>query len=516
MNPNGILKQHWMHVAIHFFVDAVIFVVAFIIGTDFVIPDDDLHMRLESYLPGIMLGSFVFPYLVYIFGLYSPQSYKQRVTTRAIVLAICLVGTVFLMIPLFYLKKSTIIGRGVFGISVAIVYCTIIIHHGFLLRSLRNYRERVAFIMTCTFDELEARFFQSLGTENMELVGLIHYDNYQPIGEMRVLGKVSELADIVPREDIHRVLCTSKSIGDPAMCKAFCELRYSGVQVMSLVSVFEEVHQLVPLELITPEWLLAASTQPHMLYIKKVKRAFDIIVSLLGLVFLGPVMLAGILATKLTSPGPIFYRQVRSGRFGRPFSVIKLRSMRTDAEKHGAVWSSAGKDPRSTPVGHLLRKYRIDEIPQLINVLKGDMSFVGPRPERPVFIEDLAQQIPYFQERLMVQPGITGWAQVNYPYGSSVEDAKWKLEYDLYYMKNMSLVLDMFILLDTVRIVLRGGMKGDAKDRLPRYEAIWFFRVFGNENAPPPPRPPVHDAALKANGTVGKENVPPAPRPPVR
>jgi sugar transferase (PEP-CTERM system associated) len=489
MNSNGILKQHWLHVALHFTVDAIIFAVAFVIGTDFVIPDDDLHMRLESYLPGIMLGAFIFPCLVYIFGLYSPQSYKQRVTRRAIVLAVCLIGTVLLVIPLFYLKKSTSIGRGVFAISVSIVYFTILIHHGFLLRSLRNYRERVAFIMTCTFDELEARFFQSLGTENMELVGLVHYDNYQPIGEMRVLGKVSELADIVRRENIHRILCTSKSISDPAMCKVFCELRYSGVQVMPLVSVFEEVHQLVPLELITPEWLLAASAQPHMLYIKKVKRAFDIVVSLLGLVFLGPVMLLGILATKLTSAGPVFYKQVRAGRFGRPFNVIKLRSMRTDAEKHGAVWSSAGKDPRSTPVGHFLRKYRIDEIPQLFNVLRGDMSFVGPRPERPVFIEELAQQIPYFQERLMVQPGITGWAQVNYPYGSSVEDAKWKLEYDLYYMKHMSLFLDLFILLDTVRIVLRGGMKGDAKDRLPRYEAIWFFRVFGGEE-PRAPRPP--------------------------
>ena len=403
MNPNGILKQHWLHVALHFVVDAIIFAVAFVIGTDFVIPDDDLHMRLESYLPGILLGACVFPCLVYIFGLYSPQSYKQSVTKRAIVLALCLVGTVLLMIPLFYLKKSTSIGRGVFLISVAIVYFTILIHHGFLLRSLRNYRERVAFIMTCTFDELEARFFQSLGTENMELAGLIHYDNYQPIGEMRVLGKVSDLQDIVRRENIHRVLCTSKSIGDPSMCKAFCELRYSGVQVMPLVSVFEEVHQLVPLELITPEWLLVASAQPHMLYIKKVKRAFDIIVSLLGLLFLGPVMLLGIIATKLTSSGPAFYKQVRAGRFGRPFNVIKLRSMRTDAEKHGAVWSTAGKDPRSTPFGHFLRKYRIDEIPQLFNVLRGDMSFVGPRPERPFFIEELAQHIPYFQERLMVQ-----------------------------------------------------------------------------------------------------------------
>lgn len=475
MNANGILKQHWLHVALHFVVDAVIFAVAFVIGTHVVIPDDDFYMRLTAYVPGILLGSAMFPCLVYIFGLYSPQSYKQRVTKRAIVLGICLVGTVLLMIALGYVKKSFTIGREVFLYSVSVAYCTVLIHHGFLLRSLRNYRERVAFIMTCTFDELEARFFQSLGTENMELAGLIHYDNYQPIGEMRVLGKVSDLQDIVRRENIHRVLCTSRSIGDPSICKAFCELRYSGVQVMPLVSVFEEVHQLVPLELITPEWLLAASAQPHMLYIKKVKRAFDIVVSLLGLVFLGPVMLLGILATKLSSAGPAFYKQVRS--------------MRTDAEKHGAVWSSAGKDPRSTPVGHFLRKYRIDEIPQLFNVLRGDMSFVGPRPERPVFIEELAQQIPYFQERLMVQPGITGWAQVNYPYGSSVEDAKWKLEYDLYYMKHMSLFLDLFILLDTVRIVLRGGMKGDAKDRLPRYEAIWFFRVFGNEE-PRAPRPP--------------------------
>ena len=489
MNPNGILKQHWLHVAIHFVADAVIFAVAFVIGTDFVISDDEVHLRLTSYLPGILLGSAMFPCLVYIFGLYSPQSYKQCLTNRAIVLAICLVGTVLLMFPLFYIKKSTAIGREVFLYSVAIAYCTVLIHHGLLLRSLRNYRERVAFIMTCTFDELEARFFQSLGTENIKLAGLIHYDNYQPIGEMRVLGKVSDLQDIVRRENIHRVLCTSKSISDPSMCKAFCELRYSGVQVMFLVSVFEEVHQLVPLELITPEWLLAASAQPHMLYIKKVKRAFDIVVSLLGLVFLGPVMLLGILATMLTSAGPAFYKQVRAGRLGRPFNVIKLRSMRTDAEKHGAVWSTAGKDPRSTPVGNFLRKYRIDEIPQLLNVLKGDMSFVGPRPERPVFIEELAQQIPYFQERLMVQPGITGWAQVNYPYGSSVEDAKWKLEYDLYYMKHMSLFLDLFILLDTVRIVLRGGMKGDAKDRLPRYEAIWFFRVFGKEESRAP-RPP--------------------------
>ena len=487
MNTNGILQQHWVHVTIHLVIDALLFAFAFQVGAyiqltaKWGLSGDELFTQLGAYWPGIIIGAAIFPCLIYIFGLYSPQSSNQGVFRRVVIAAICLIAAFAVMSLVFYAKKSFLIGRGVIGWSLPIAYFTLLIHHGVLLRSLRNYRERVAFIMTCTFDELEARFFQSLGTENLELVGLIHYDGYQPIGEMRILGPVSKLMDIVKREDINRILCTNKSISDPAMCKQFCELRYSGVTVMPLVSLFEEVHQLVPLELITAEWLLTASALPHMLYIKKIKRGFDVAVSLLGLVFpFGPIMLLGMLAVRLTSPGPIFYRQVRCGRFGQPFQVVKLRTMRVDAEKDGAVWA-ATKDPRVTPVGGFLRKYRIDEIPQLLNVLRGQMSFVGPRPERPEFIEELAQQVPFFHERLMVQPGITGWAQVNYPYGSSVEDAKWKLEYDLYYMKHMSLFLDLFILLDTVRIVLRGGLSTASKERLPRYEAIWFFRVFNEK-----------------------------------
>ena len=483
MNANGILRQHWLHVAYHFVIDAIIFIVAFVAAAKVVLIEYQFAVRLMDYVPALLLGSFVFPCMVYIFGLYSPLSGKQRLMARSVILGACLALTAFMMLGLYYINKSTSIGRGVSLWGYAISFAGVLIHHFFILRALREQKERVAFIMTCTFDELEARFFQSLGTEHMELVGLIHYDDYKPIGEMRVLGKVSALQEIVKREKIHRVLCTSKSISDPAMCKAFCELRYSGIQVMPLVSLFEEVHQLVPLELITAEWLLTASALPHMLYIKKLKRGFDIVSSLGLLLVSAPVHLLGMMLVKLTSPGPIFYRQVRAGQFGRPFSVIKLRSMRVDAEKHGAVWSVQGKDPRATPVGAFLRKYRIDELPQLINILKGEMSFVGPRPERPVFVEELADQIQYYQERLMVQPGLTGWAQVNYPYGSSVEDAKWKLEYDLYYMKHMSLFLDLFILLDTIRIVIRGGMSAEAVDRLPRYEAIWFFRVLdGKEN----------------------------------
>ena len=243
--------------------------------------------------------------------------------------------------------------------------------------------------------------------------------------------------------------------------------------MVSLISLCEEIYQFVPLELVSPNWLLNASDAPQMLYIKKVKRAFDIIISLIGLVFLGPIMLLGMLGVKLSSKGPVFYRQTRVGRFGKNFEVLKLRSMRTDAEKDGAQWSAAGNDPRSTPIGKILRRYRIDEIPQLINVLRGEMSFVGPRPERPEFVEKLAEDIPYFHERLLCQPGITGWAQVNYPYGATTEDARRKLEYDLYYLKHMSVFLDAFILLDTFSIILRGGLDESKKIEHPVSKAIF-------------------------------------------
>lgn len=151
------------------------------------------------------------------------------------------------------------------------------------------------------------------------------------------------------------------------------------------------------------------------------------------------------------------FRQTRMGRLGREFVIFKLRSMRADAEKDGPQWSAGKKDDRVFPVGNLLRKYRVDEIPQLVNILRGDMSFVGPRPERPEFIDQLEKEIPFYHERLFVQPGLTGWAQVKYPYGSNIEDAWRKHEFDLYYIKHMSVLLDFFVLLETTRTVLIGG-----------------------------------------------------------
>ena len=473
---NGASNKHWVSVSLHFAIDLLAFVVAFLVG---------LRLRFggvwleafQAYYPGVLLGALVFACTAYIFGLYSPQGAIHSPFKRAAFLGLSYLIAAGLMLAIFYLNFSTRIGRGAMLLSSTATYATVLVHHLWLLHQIRSFRERVALVVGSEADESEVRLLEAFAARYLNFAGIIHYDEYRPTGAAKVLGVVSQMPAIARREGLDRVLCTNRCISDPAMCHCFCELRYSGVSVTPLIGLFEEICQCVPVELITTEWLLSASGSPHMLYIRKLKRGFDIAVSLLGLVLFWPFLLFGIAVVKLTSRGPVFYRQVRAGRFGREFTVIKLRTMRTDAEREVAVWAEP-RDPRTVPGGHFLRRYRIDEIPQLWNVLRGEMSFVGPRPERPQFISELARLIPCYHQRMLVQPGITGWAQVNYPYGASVEDAKHKLEYDLYYAKNMSLFLDVFILLDTVRIILVGGLRRSHLKGLPRYQTDtdWLLR----------------------------------------
>jgi exopolysaccharide biosynthesis polyprenyl glycosylphosphotransferase len=436
----------------------------------------DFDLALTSFWPFIALSAVVFAAAIYIFGLYSTHSASQGVIKRAAILALCMLVGQAMFVGGTYLHSFHPIGRGAVLICGGLAYGAILIHHLFLLHILRNARERVAYIISSDFDELETRLFRSFGTHHLDFVGVIEHNRYHATGDVCVLGDCSDLVSIVRRHGITRVLCTGKSLHDTTLLKPFCELRYSGVTVMPLVSLCEEIDQYVPIELLSPEWLLHASGEPHLLYIKKVKRLFDVVASIFALILAFPILVAAVLAVKLTSPGPVFYRQGRLGRFGKVFWVTKLRTMCVNAEAGGPVWSSEN-DPRVTPVGRLLRKYRIDELPQLFHVLMGDMSFVGPRPERPEIVDKLADSIPYYQERHMVQPGISGWAQVNYPYGSSVEDSRRKLEYDLYYMKNMSLFLDLFILLDTVRIVVCGGVNSGYAHTPERTKALLDFQI---------------------------------------
>ena len=236
--------------------------------------------------------------------------------------------------------------------------------------------------------------------------------------------------------------------------EALMECKLAGLNVTEFQSFWERQTGQIDLDEVNPSWLVFSNGFRMSWGRDVAKRLFDISVSLLVLLLTLPITLLAVMAIKLDSPGPLFYRQERVGAHGRTFPVLKFRSMRTDAEKDGVARWAQTNDCRVTRVGKFIRRARIDEIPQLLNVLKGDMSFVGPRPERPVFVENLAQKIPYYGVRHRVKPGITGWAQINYPYGASDEDAKAKLAYDLYYVKNWNLFLDAVILFQTARVVL--------------------------------------------------------------
>lgn len=286
-------------------------------------------------------------------------------------------------------------------------------------------------------------------------------------GFVAMSGSEKTMKGAVPREAIPNLSDHVVALGAGEVVLAMEERRNSlpladllrvkttGVHVNDIASFIERETGRVDLATTNPSALIFSDGFSAGQRISRVgKRLFDILASLVVLVIGLPLILIAGIAVKLDSKGPVFYRQSRVGLYGEPYEIVKIRSMRTDAEVAGkAVWASEN-DPRITRVGNIIRKARIDELPQLWCVLKGHMSFVGPRPERPSFVDELEQQLPYYAERHMVKPGLTGWAQINYPYGASVEDARTKLEYDLYYAKNYSPFLDLLILLQTVRVVL--------------------------------------------------------------
>jgi sugar transferase (PEP-CTERM system associated) len=266
---------------------------------------------------------------------------------------------------------------------------------------------------------------------------------------------IYNLADHVVLLNASEVVLALEERRNALPLKDLLRIKTTGVHVNEISTFLERETGRVDLQSVNPSWLIFSDgfSSGRMLS-SMFKRLFDITASLVLLILTLPLVLVTAIAIKLESKGPAFYRQRRVGLYSVGFDVIKLRSMRQDAEVDGkAVWAEKD-DPRITRIGRIIRKLRIDELPQTWSVLKGEMSFVGPRPERPQFVEDLEQQLNYYAERHMVKPGITGWAQINYPYGASIDDARQKLEYDLYYAKNYSPFLDVLILLQTIRVVL--------------------------------------------------------------
>ncbi len=264
----------------------------------------------------------------------------------------------------------------------------------------------------------------------------------------------AHLMDIVHRQKVHRVIVAMPDRRGTIPMKELLDLRMKGVKIEEATTWLEKISGKIEVENLYPSWLVFGEGFRRSTPFIIVRRALSIVISLIGLVLALPLLPLIVLAIRLDSRGPVFYTQRRVGKGGRTFKVVKFRTMRQDAEAaNGAQWAG-DNDPRVTRVGKFLRSSRLDEIPQLWCVLKGDMAFVGPRPERPEFIEWLSNQIPYYSVRHMVRPGITGWAQVKYKYGSTVADAREKLQYDLYYIKNASIGLDLLIMFQTVKTVL--------------------------------------------------------------
>ncbi len=295
-------------------------------------------------------------------------------------------------------------------------------------------------------------------TQGLNIIG------YLPMGSIhsyvpreRVLTDTDNIRDLVEQFGVDEIVVAIRERrggGLPVAELLKCKLR--GVSVLDLPTFFERQTGILPLEAINASWMIFSDGFTQGMSRDVVKRVFDMVVSSIVLLVTLPMMLLTGLLIRMESRGPIFYTQERVGQYGKNFTIFKFRSMYTDAEKDGRPVWALHKDDRTTGVGRLIRRLRIDELPQTINVFFGHMSFVGPRPERPYFVDELAAQIPYFHARHSVKPGITGWAQVKFPYGASVEDAMSKLQYDLYYVKNHSLFLDLMILLQTAQVVVLG------------------------------------------------------------
>ena len=362
---------------------------------------------------------------------------------------------------LAYLVPSLFLGRGLMLTSVALALLFVIAsRHVFvsLIKSNQLNRKVLVYGAGDNAARIE-RMMPQLEKTGVTISGFVAADDTPPrTGALTVINPGRSLADYVRNQAIDQVVIALDDRRGALPIDDLVECRLQGIEVIDLPTFFENNAAKVRLDLMPPSWLIFSSGFERGALTDTVKRGIDLLASLLLVAVSWPFMLLVAIAIKLEDglDAPVIYRQVRVGKEGRPFEIYKFRSMRVDAEKEQKPQWAQSNDPRITRVGSIIRLLRLDELPQLLNVLKGDMSFVGPRPERPEFVELLSEKIPYYNERHRVKPGVTGWAQLNYPYGASDRDSMEKLQFDLYYTKNHSLMLDIVILLQTVEIVLFG------------------------------------------------------------
>ncbi len=407
-----------------------------------------------------LLFSIVMVTCLLAFGLYSARQ-RARFTGIVLRLAVALGAGLAATSALFYLIPNLWLGRGVIGLAALGALCGTVASRFIFTRVVDEsvFKRRVLVYGAGESAAAIAELRRRADRRGFTLVGFVPAPGEpRAVESGRILESAASLVALCERFDVVEVVVAMDDRRRGFPISELLQCRLAGIDVTELLTFLERETGRVRIDILNPTWMIFGEGFRRDSLRLLTARALDLMASIAALAIGLPVMLLTALAIKLEDgwKAPVFYRQHRVGLLGRSFELLKFRSMRTDAEKDGqARWASKG-DPRVTRVGAFIRKARIDELPQILNVLRGHMSFVGPRPERPEFVRELAERIPYYVERHCVKPGITGWAQLCYAYGSSDQDALEKLQYDLYYIKNNTLLFDLAILLQTVEVVCLG------------------------------------------------------------
>ena len=437
-------------------------VVAFALfaAASYIVPSQDGNMA--RYLTAALVPALVNAVLMYSMGLYDPQHVTNfRRALPPLIASLC-IGAALLGRSLVFGQTGGSEALLLYGAWAAFVIASIVFARMVVMPFTRS-QFPARRVLVVGAGRLAAEVEQMIAQQahpRTRIVGYVALNNETlEIPEARIKANDKSLVEIA-REAGAKEIVVALDDRRGAPLKPLLDARMEGITITSYPSFCErETRRINPI-LLDPSWLIYADGfHVGSRTTQVLKRALDIVASLALLVLTLPTLLLAALAIRLDSKGPVLYRQERVGLRGAAFRIFKFRTMRVDAEVlSGPQWASIG-DPRVTRIGGFLRRMRIDELPQILNVLRGEMSFVGPRPERPFFVTELAAQIPLYSERHRVRPGITGWAQINYPYGASIEDARMKLAYDLYYIKNFSCLFDLLIILSTAKAVFfnKGG-----------------------------------------------------------
>jgi len=396
---------------------------------------------------------------LYYFDLYDLKAFRSNIELGIRLLQSLGVSSILLAF-LYYLFPLLIIGRGIFFISLGFMGVVIVswrITYNHILKT-KQLDQRIMIIGSGPLAKSIAKEIVERVDTGFKVIGFIT-DNPETVGEKLVnpsiIGDQSQILDIATKERMDRIIVAIEERRGKFPDAQLLECKMRGIVIEEGIHFYEHLTGRLQVESLRPSFLIFSEGFKKSRLTMWVKRVSGFSLSLIGLILLSPFILVISILIKIDSRGPVFYKQERVGERGKIFKLLKFRSMVENAETNGPVWAEQG-DKRITRVGRWMRKWRLDEIPQMFNVLKGDMSFVGPRPERAYFVDTLREEIPFYDQRFSVKPGITGLAQVKYQYGSSKDDALEKLRYDLYYIKNLSLLHDLLIIFETIKVVLFG------------------------------------------------------------